>query len=357
MADNKSPFSNLTKIMDPRRFFGRAVEKQSIFNQLAAANPQSVAILGERRIGRSSLLVHIEQTYERALPQPERYHFGYLDLTRDTVRTPEQFYAQMARALFQTDYKTLEPAEFDDLLDAHNEDGRKCFVLLLDEFNVLQRRRDQFGDDFYDGLRSRANEPTVAYVLATHLPLSEIALQNQFTSTFFGIFYTVRLGNLSRDEARELVLQPGDRPLTEADFAEIESWVEREYHPLKLNMAANLIWHKWPYPPYRELEADFRVALGDVFGTAVTQERAKRQRQASFFGVLRWVQRWPEYWFGAEHRYKLLIVIGVVLLLVFGVVTGADLLDVSGLLPDPTPTSTAIPATPTVIPPTSTPIP
>ena len=168
-----SPFSDRGTITDPKRFFGRKKQKQQIFNQLASPKPQSVAIIGERRIGRSSLLMHIEQTYTDVLPEHEQYNFGYLDLSRDTIRTPNQFYAAMARELFGDRTAELSPQTFDDKLIDHDRNGSTRYVLLLDEFNVLQRRKEDFDDDFYDGLRSRINDqsPKMAIVLASHVPL------------------------------------------------------------------------------------------------------------------------------------------------------------------------------------------
>ena len=171
-----SPFSDRSMITDPARFFGRKEQLRAIFNALAAAKPQCVSIIGERRIGRSSLLKHVEQTYRTHLPQPALYHFAYLNVARDTCRTPNEFYADVAQALFGDPYQSLTPHEFDDLLFPPNTSNRPRYVLLLDEFNALQRRHEQFDDDFYDGLRARANDGDLTFVLASHLPLHEIAV-------------------------------------------------------------------------------------------------------------------------------------------------------------------------------------
>jgi len=203
----ESPFADRSMITQQDRFFGRAAEKQAIFNALAAPKPQCVSIIGERRIGRSSLLWHIKQTYGEALPNPQRYRFAYLDLTSDTCTTPAQFYGEVAQAFFGDRYDSLTPHQFNDLLADHRTADQK-YILLLDEFNVLQRRKYTFNDDFYDGLRARANAGELAYVLASHLPLEQVAVENDFTSTFFGIFTSVDLGNFTPDEAHEAFLRP-----------------------------------------------------------------------------------------------------------------------------------------------------
>ena len=92
----ESPFSGRSMITDASRFIGRATESQKIFNALATPKPQCVSIIGNRRMGRSSLLQHVLRSYPHYLPQPGRYRFAYLDLSRDTCRHPHQFYAEVA---------------------------------------------------------------------------------------------------------------------------------------------------------------------------------------------------------------------------------------------------------------------
>ena len=137
-----SPFSDRSMITDPTRFFGRTKELRAIFNALAAEKPQCVSIIGERRIGRSSLLKHVEQTYRNHLPQPTLYHFAYLDVSRGICRTPNEFYAAAAKALVGSQDKSLTPYQFDNVLIPAAGTPRPRYVLLLDEFNVLQRRRE-----------------------------------------------------------------------------------------------------------------------------------------------------------------------------------------------------------------------
>jgi hypothetical protein len=56
-----SPFSDRGRIEERSRFFGRKPALNAIFNKLASPTPQNVALIGERRIGRSSLLWHTRQ--------------------------------------------------------------------------------------------------------------------------------------------------------------------------------------------------------------------------------------------------------------------------------------------------------
>ena len=275
-----SPFSDLGMITDPSRFFGRKVELQKIFNALASPTPQCVSIIGERRIGRSSLLQHVLYSYANHLPQPANYHFAYLDLARDTCRHPHQFYAEVAQAFGSRSGNSLSPQQFDDWLGSVNPGRSEKYILLLDEFNVLQRRREQFDDDFYDGLRSRANAGEITYVLATHVPLEQISYENEFSSTFFGIFTPVLLQEFSYEEAKESILRPATPQLRLVDFDAIRHWTRisetERYHPLKVNIAANHIWQALPNPDYEHLKVSYRQSVAHVFGTAVHNKRRRR---------------------------------------------------------------------------------
>jgi len=304
-------------ITDSARFFGRTKELRAIFNALAAQKPQCVSIIGQRRIGRSSLLKHIEQTYQNHLPQHALYRFAYLDVSRDTCRTPNEFYAEAAQALLGNPYESLTPHQFDDLLIPPNTTNRPHYVLLLDEFNALQRRREQFDDDFYDGLRARANDGDLTFVLASHLPLHEIAVQNNFSSTFFGIFTPVFLKEFTLSEARTSILRPTARPLRDQDLRVIMRWLNNPYHPLKLNIAADLIWHALPNPKYNQLEIEYQEQVAHTFGDTTRKLRSKKERQDNLH------KRWHTIrnnidWITGGHPYMILVVLAILMLLLFG---------------------------------------
>lgn len=341
-----SPFSDRSMITDPARFFGRVDEKRAIFNALAAPKPQCVSIIGERRIGRSSLLKHIEQTYRQHLPRAHDYHFAYLDLARDTCRTPDEFYAETAQALFGNRYDSLTPHEFDDLLDSQNPTRRLHYVLLLDEFNTLQKRRDEFDDDFYNGLRARANAGELTIVLASHVPLHKIAVQNGFTSTFFGIFTPVFLKAFTRSEARRSVLRSATPPLRPADFDVIVRWLNRKYHPLKLNMAADLIWNALPSPNYARLQQKYEPQVAHAFGHAASNLRRQTERQAKWANRCQSLKESISWWTN-NKPYMVLILLLIALLVAFGVVKLDQLIAVvenlggiPALTPTPTPSLT-----------------
>ncbi|MGH7455296.1 MAG: hypothetical protein ACRENG_28345, partial [bacterium] len=64
-------------ITDPKKFFGREEELRAILNRLRTM--QSTSVVGDRRIGKSSLLYHIFQTGNARL-QTNDLRFVFIDL-------------------------------------------------------------------------------------------------------------------------------------------------------------------------------------------------------------------------------------------------------------------------------------
>lgn len=54
-----NPYLNRVMIQDPDQFYGRRREVTRILSRMGSDRPQSVSVVGERRIGKSSLLYHL----------------------------------------------------------------------------------------------------------------------------------------------------------------------------------------------------------------------------------------------------------------------------------------------------------
>ena len=76
------PFTYGNPISDPRRFFGRTREVERIFGRLRNDEFESSSLVGDRRIGKTSLLNYLADPRVRAAHGlgPERYNFIYVDL-------------------------------------------------------------------------------------------------------------------------------------------------------------------------------------------------------------------------------------------------------------------------------------
>jgi hypothetical protein len=93
-----NPFTYGNPISDPRRFFGRAREVEQIFGRLRNEEFESSSVVGDRRIGKTSLLNYLADPSIRAAHglEPGRYNFFYVDLQMvDEGMAPEQLWRRL----------------------------------------------------------------------------------------------------------------------------------------------------------------------------------------------------------------------------------------------------------------------
>lgn len=211
----RNPYLNRVAIKDPAQFFGRSREVSRIFSRLAASRPQSISVVGERRVGKSSLLYYINHPEVRAryLDRPDSYVFAFIDLQQKRRLTLTEFFKELfaliAKELNDEAVAALEPG-FDSvraLLEKFRRSGRKLIVL-FDEFDAITANR-AFDLEFYSFLRSIANNYDVAYVTSSARDLQELChTQLIADSPFFNIFTNVFLRAFTRKEAMDLITRP-----------------------------------------------------------------------------------------------------------------------------------------------------
>jgi eukaryotic-like serine/threonine-protein kinase len=212
---SRNPYLNRVAIKDPAQFFGRTREVSKIFSRLTASRPQSISVVGERRIGKSSLLNYVNHPQVRAryLDQPDAYVFAFIDLQQKRRITPPEFFKELFELLAkETGDPSLADQEpsFDAVraqLERFRRRSRKLIVL-LDEFDAITTNR-AFDLEFYSFLRSIANNYDVAYVTSSARDLQELChTQLIADSPFFNIFTNVFLRAFTRKEATDLIARP-----------------------------------------------------------------------------------------------------------------------------------------------------
>ncbi|HLG17058.1 MAG TPA: protein kinase [Blastocatellia bacterium] len=211
----RNPYLNRVAIKDPSQFFGRTRELNKIFSRIGASRPQSISVVGERRIGKSSLLHFINHPEVRAryLDGHDSYAFAFIDLQQKRrLQIPEFFgelFSLLGKEVGDDALKELDPG-FDSvraLLEGFQREGRKL-VILFDEFDAITTNR-AFDLEFYSFLRSIANNYDVAYVTSSARDLQELChTQLIADSPFFNIFTNVFLRSFSRKDALDLITKP-----------------------------------------------------------------------------------------------------------------------------------------------------
>ncbi len=212
-----NPYLNRVAIQDPAQFFGRSREVSKIFSRLGASRPQSLSVVGERRIGKSSLLhyIHHPDVRARHLDRAQSYIFVFIDLQQKRKLTLTEFFKELfaliAKETGDKAITKLAPT-FDSVRALLEEFGRarRKLIVLFDEFDAITTNQ-AFDLEFYSFLRSIANNYDVAYVTSSARDLQELCYTQLIAdSPFFNIFTNVFLRAFTAREATALITQPSE---------------------------------------------------------------------------------------------------------------------------------------------------
>jgi AAA+ ATPase superfamily predicted ATPase len=172
---------------------------------------QSVSVVGERRIGKSSLLYYIFKTGQQRLGRDVT--LAYTDF-RD-VKDEQGFFECLCREL------ELEGNELSDLERVIRE---RKIVFCFDEFEAVMES-PAFSREFFNALRSLAQEGNLALVVATEHPLIDLCLTKQIaTSPFWNVFTPLDLALFTEEEATQFIhtrFGVAGVKLTEAEIARV----------------------------------------------------------------------------------------------------------------------------------------
>ena len=225
MSQIRTPFFNRQRITDPAYFIGRQRELERLYS--AIATQQCVSIVGERKLGKSSLLTHLTDaaTLRSFGFDPAHYLFVYLDLEGLASARRDDFWIELldpiatrlpAGDLAQTVQRLLDAGDVRFLTVRRAlrriRDAGFQLVLMLDEFESLARNA-QFEPDFYGELRSLAGELGSVILTASKRSLYDLTYEHSSTlsSPFFNIFSELPLGLLSDEDARSILIELAKR--------------------------------------------------------------------------------------------------------------------------------------------------
>ncbi len=252
-----NPFTFGNPITNASRFVGRTYQIEQVFSRLRNVEFESSSLVGERRIGKTSLLYHLadaEVCRAHGL-DPQRHHFLYVDLALvDATTTPARLWQYLLgrlkpllpSAAFQdlpdTGLDNFALAEFFDRLDAQGQ----YIVLLLDEFENVTRNAN-FGPDFFYGLRSLAIHHKLALITSSRRELIELTHSDEIRSSpFFNIFANINVRLFKSDEARQLIANALDGDTIQFADADITALADASgSHPFFLQAASHFLYEAY----------------------------------------------------------------------------------------------------------------
>ncbi|MFQ5398509.1 MAG: winged helix-turn-helix domain-containing protein [Anaerolineae bacterium] len=209
-----NPFYHRGAIREASEFHGREAEIEQVLGLLR--NGQSVSVIGPRRIGKSSLLLHLRrpQVRKQLNLDSEQALFVLIDCQELGGAPAEEVYETLLNALYDAAQEAGVPIEdvqregtyrtLDRFLRQLSQRGTAA-VIMLDEFELLAGN-ELLTPYFFARLRGLTTKHGLAFLTASQRPLFAVtAKQEILSSPFFNIFVTMPLGLFSEAEARALL--------------------------------------------------------------------------------------------------------------------------------------------------------
>lgn len=257
-----NPFTYGKPISDPKRFFGREREVSQIFSRLLNAEFESSSIVGERRIGKTSLLKYLSHPNIRDEHgcDSSNFIFTYVDLQIiDSSTTPTQLWLYL---LNQLDHNVQDIETKQILIDIQKGDTVNNFILfdlftnldqknkhvvfLLDEFENVTKNPN-FEPEFFYGLRSLASHHNLALITSSRRELIDLTHSEEIrASPFFNIFANINLRLINETDAIKLINDLPKDTVIRFNYEEINYLLDLAgLHPYFLQVACHFLFESY----------------------------------------------------------------------------------------------------------------
>jgi hypothetical protein len=175
------------------------VDREDELSKITAAlkEERSVAVYGQRRIGKTSLLNRLEQLAPRIGKNVKFIFFSMEPIIDETdfLKTFASYVKKVRKWETYTDF------------DLALRDGDTRYILMLDEFDKTAGN-PAFSANFFGALRSWCSQPWMDMVISSLFPLSDYSVQGYMTSPFYNIFQLIVPLDVIGEEAAMHLLRP-----------------------------------------------------------------------------------------------------------------------------------------------------
>lgn len=210
-----------------RMFYGRDREAATVLQTITT---NSVAILGSRRIGKTSLIRRLQDELGKARFQT---YFGDCQ----TVRTWADF-ADLARRRWEADLPAdFRPSHLADLVAQLGARGEGQVIVILDEIDQLldwdaSHSADSVPEAFFRACRSLSQEGAAHFVFSGERRIANRLWDPQ--SPHWNFCREVQLAQLDKADALSLLIDPlraMNIDIIDAPAFEAEAWARTSGHP------------------------------------------------------------------------------------------------------------------------------
>ena len=191
-------------------FIGRRSIVNKIYSRIGAGRPQSVSIVGDIKVGKTSLLWFLaqEKTKQSFLAHPEEYIFVTMSCRTERELTLNSFTSSLFHLTRAYSDAEEEPGDiklrynnFKRVVEQLHKQNRKI-ILFLDDFNLVTQN-SAFPLEFFSFLRSLANNYNLAYVTSSYEDLQKLCVSKDIEeSPFFNIFTNMSLRGFNAEEIK-----------------------------------------------------------------------------------------------------------------------------------------------------------
>jgi len=290
-------------IQDPDQFYGRRREVTRILSRMGSDRPQSVSVVGERRIGKSSLLYHLTcpQVQTQYLRNSSSLVVVLLDFQQLRIVSLKDFFRLLLTQIRAIHKDLGAPGEpgygaFQTILESLRQQGKKL-ILFFDEFDAITSN-SAFEGEFFSYLRSAANNYAVAYVTSSKTELQRLCHSSEISdSPFFNIFTNLYLKPFDKDEALELISLPSEKQGTPLGTFGEDIISLAGLFPFYLQIACSVYFYWFDENPFKpvnreKIEAHFLEEAGPHF--EYFWENCPSEYRQVLEGVMKGAQPGPE---------------------------------------------------------------
>lgn len=288
MNSMENPYIPGGPVKDPGMFFGREDTLTRIFKDIGRKQMQSHCIIGERRIGKTSLLnqVMCNEVQERYIKGVESIVFVKTDITLFPDASPSVLFEKWSKDIFKISGQALstEPGylSFRGLVENVTETGYRI-IILLDEFEATAEYSN-LNRGFFEFLRALTQNYDISFVLFSRIPLQFLMKKEKFSSRFSSPFFNTLnisyLKFLRESTSKRLIAEPSQKVGT--DISNFTEFILEQayYHPYLLQQLCHIVFDhkKSSDTDHEKIMEEFKTET-EVFFTYLWQHSDSNERE------------------------------------------------------------------------------